>query len=302
MARLHLGWLPSAAALALALVSLTSPCAAQDQPPAPSFAEKQMDRIPAGTAFSPKNFDQSPPEDFNRLILFVEGRLGSGDVNAAGETVRRYAELFNLVYMANVGRKADGRYFLDKAAVGFSTKIKGRDTVITLDSEQRLGANLGFIGRNVFAGNEEALKDILQIARTPQAMLIHAPTRMLYQNEHRMMAVRFLIWVSPGDGNLWTMAYQLAPMTDGSFTVVGDTFQVLKAGTIEDRVMNVKGDRFTLGIPAADAFALVRLPQGTAVPFTNGLKQLAAAKRYDEASFAQLLREFDAAMAAARRQ
>jgi hypothetical protein len=299
MARLHLGWLPSAAALAFALVWLTSPCAAQNQPPAPSFTERPMDRIPAGTAFTPATFDQSPPSGFNRLILFVEGRLGSGDVNAAGETVRRYAELFNLVYLANV-EQAAGRYFLDRAAVGFSTKIRGKDTVITLDSEQRLGANLGFIGRNVFAGNEEALKDILQIARTPQAMLIHAPTRMLYQGAHRMMAVRFLIWVSPSDGNLWTMAYQLSPAADGSFTVVGDTFQVLKAGTIEDRVMNVKGDRFTLGIPAADAFAVVRLPQGTAVPFTNGLKQLAAAKRYDEASFAQLLREFDAAMAARR--
>lgn len=296
MARLHFGWWHSVAALAILLVVIPTHSEAQNQTSTTSFATRQMDRIPAGTVFDPADFDRAPPRGFNRLVLFVEGRLASGDVDAAGATVRRYAQLFNLVYLANVAQQQDGRFYLDKAAVGFSTKINGRDTVITLDSEERLGANLGFIGRNVFAGNEEALKDILQIARTPHAMLIHAPTRMLYQNEHRMMAVRFLIWVSPTDGNLWTMVYQLDPSPNGSLTAVGDAFQVLKAGTIEDRVINVKGDRFTLGIPAADAFAVVRIPQGTAVPFTDELKRLATLKSYDANSFAELLRAFDTAM------
>src|SRR5690606_14334126 len=85
---------------------------AQGPPPA-SFDDRPLGRIPAGTAFDPAKFDTAPPRGFNRLVLFVNGRLASGDVDAAGDLVRKYAEVFNLVYLANVERQGAGRYYLD---------------------------------------------------------------------------------------------------------------------------------------------------------------------------------------------
>ncbi len=103
---------------------------------------KPMPRIPAGTAFG-----ETPPEDWSHIILFVEGRLGAGDLSAATATVRNYAKLFNLVILADVGKDEEGTFRLNKAGIGFSKKINGLNTVITIDTEEKLGAGLGFIAQ-----------------------------------------------------------------------------------------------------------------------------------------------------------
>ncbi len=274
--------------------------------PRSSFAPQGMPQLPPGTAFVASEFAKQPPQDWNRLILFVEGRLGSGDVDAATSTIQKYTKLFNLVILAHVGQHARGHY-LDRVGVGFSTKINGRDTVITLETEAELGANLGLIGRSVFGPNEKALNDIVQVARTPQAVMFDAPTMMLYKDEHRLMVVRYLIWVHPASGETRTLVWLVDPPNsnnggqDKPYVLADVTFQSLKPNLVEDRVMNVKGDRINfLGIPAADAFALVRIPQGTAIPITDEMAQFATIRKFDEPSFAKLLTAIEQAMAQKR--
>ena len=48
----------------------------------------------------------------------------------------------------------------------------------------------------------------------------------------------------------------------------------------EDRVLSVDANKFTLGIPSDDAFALARVTQGTPVKFTSSLSQLAATRQF----------------------
>ncbi len=269
--------------------------------PSPDFTARGMAQIPAGTAFVASEFAKQPPRGWNHLVLFVEGRLGSGDVDAASSTVLKYTKLFNLVILANVAQQ-QGRHYLESAAAGFSTKINNNDTVITLATEEKLGANLGFIGRSVFEPNELALKDLVQIARTPQALLFNAPTMMLYKNEHQMMMVRYLLWANPNTGELRTLVWQMENTEPGkSYALADNSFQSLKPGTVDDRVMNVKGDRFNfLGIPDKDAFAVVRLPQGKTVPFNQELAKLATAPSYTQESFNALLAAIDQALSAQR--
>ena len=244
-----------------------------------------MPPIPPGTKFT-----TSPPAGWSNIVLFVEGRLGSGDMKAASAAARRYSKMFNLVILANVGTDDAGVHRLKRMGIGFTTKIKGHNTVITVDKEEELGAELGFIARSVFKANEESLSDINCVARSRNHVVFDAPTIMLYDGEHETMIVRYLVWASPKSGDISTFVWLLDnPPDNRNHRTMESTLQQLPENMREDRVMNVKGDRFTFGIPSKDAFALVRIPQGTAIKFTPRLKKIAGHRNYDKASLTELL-------------
>ncbi len=52
--------------------------------------------------------------------------------------------------------------------------------------------------------------------------------------------------------------------------------------------MSVDGDKFTLGIPSENAFALARIPQGTPIRFSPPLSTLAAIRHFNAESVTQL--------------
>lgn len=242
-------------------------------------------QIPAGT-----RFDQAPPEGWSHIVLFVTGRLASGDLSVVSKSVREYSQMFNLVFLANVRQRDDKTFELENYGVGFSMKINGLNTVITPDKLKELGADLGIIGRSVFAANQDSLRAIKQVARFTNCVLFDAPTMMLYDDDHCLMTVRYLIWVSHTTGRITTFAWLLDREGDsGAHRVVESTMQLLPENMREDRVMNVMGDRFTFGIPSKDAFALVRIPQGRAVRVTPRLAQVAGAESYDDSRFRELL-------------
>ena len=80
--------------------------------------------------------------------------------------------------------------------------------------------------------------------------------------------------VSPKDGRLATLVWLLEPTTEGEYRLSGDSLQWLPDGLHEDRALHVDADKFVLGVPTKEAFALVRLPQGKDVPLTPALRQL----------------------------
>lgn len=269
----RMSWCVMLTAVAWPLQGVTS----AEFPPVP--------QLPPGT-----QFNETPPEGWTNVVLFVAGRLGSGDLSAASGTVRDYSRMFNLVILADVRKRDDGTYALHRYGVGFSTKIKGLNTVITTDTQKALGADLGMIGRGVFAANQESLGAIKEVARFSTCVLFDAPTMMLYENDHVMMTVRYLIWASRTTGQISTFAWLLDRNGEsGDYRLVEPAIQVLPDNMREDRVMNVMGDRFLLGIPSKDAFALVRIPQGRAVAFTPRLQQVAGAASFDATKFRTLL-------------
>jgi len=247
---------------------------------------RPLPRIPAGTTFA-----NQAPRGWSSLILFVNGKLSSGDVDAASETVKRYASMFNLVMMANAGRQSNGQYYLDKVAVGFSTRNQnGQNVIVTANGSGAAGGNLGFIDKRVLAGNEEALGDIRQTARNATSVVIDAPAVMLAGNQHKERIVRYLIWVAPRTGRIGTTVWALdKTRPPAPYAMVEDTFQFLPPNMIENRVMNVKRDYFTLGIPSKEAFAMVRVPQGTAYKFTQPMLQHAGARSFSRETFHGLL-------------
>jgi hypothetical protein len=250
-----------------------------------NFESQPLARIPAGTRFVAE-----PPTGWSNIILFVVPRLASGDVEAVSSTIARYSELFNVVILANSLRSASGTYHLEKVALGTSTKIDGQNTIITSDSQERLGARLNVIGSTVLSGNEKELAELSQAARSPTTMLIDAPLRMLHEDKHRMMTCRFAIWVVPDTGEIGTLAWLLddPEPQQKEYVLVEEAFQYLPKNMREDRVLNVREDLFFLGIPGGSAFAAVRIPQGTPFRYTAKMKAYAGQRRFDYDSYCAL--------------
>lgn len=263
-------------------IALGDPAAASD--PGWDFEPRPMPRIPAGVVVGGESVD-----GWSNPILFVRGRLSHGDTSVVSATVEKYAEMFNLVLLANVERAPAGDYYLEKVAVGFSTPIGGKHVVITSDSHKRLGANLGFIGGSVFSGNEEALKDAMQLARYRHGLIMDAPTLMLVDRQHVMRTVRHFIWVSSKTGKLGTLVWAMNGNPAGAYQPVGPAMQLLPPNMQEQRDMHVDGGAFTLGIPSKTAFALVRVPQGRSVPFSEELRQAAGVRQFDQQNYVRLL-------------
>jgi hypothetical protein len=89
------------------------------------------------------------------------------------------------------------------------------------------------------------------------------------------MTLRHAILVDPDTGRLWTLVWLLSKTASG-FNAAEKAIQLLPPNMHEARLLHVLRDRFTFGvIPAPDTFAMVRTPQGTAIPYTPDLQQAA---------------------------
>jgi len=263
-------------------ISVASPAHGVENAASRQFEPKLIDRIPPGTVV----FDPAT-RGLSDLILFIKGKLEAGDIDVVNDTTRFYGDLFNLVYMANV-KKGDNGFKLDTVAVGFSSKIQGRDIVVNSETARELGLSLNFIGRGVLSGNERALQDITVIAKNDQCAVIDAPAIVRFNNRNERMVVRFFIWTSVADGRLGTTVWLLSKDGKG-YTLAEDSFNFLPPEMVEERVLHVDGSQFTLGIPSATAFAMTSIPQGRSFKFTERMRRVAAVDTFNTQTFNELI-------------
>lgn len=242
---------------------------------------RPLPRIAPGTVVG-----EGATAGWSHLVLLARARLGAGDIDAVPRSAARYSGIFQEVILANV-RDANASdtgeqpsYYLEKLAIGGALDIAGKAIVAT--SQQTFGKDLGFIGRRVFQESENLLaSDFRQVARTRTMLVFDAAGFVLYNHKHRRMVIRHAVVVSPRDGRLATFVWLLGSDGNGGYARAEPTLQLLPAGMHEDRVLSVDANRFTLGIPAIDAFALARIPQGTPVRFNQALATYGVVRRFD---------------------
>ena len=182
---------------------------------------------------------------------------------------------------------------LDKVAIGMALNINGRNVIA--DSENTFGADLGIIGRAVLAENEKILKtDFRQVARTLTMLVFDANAFVLRNQKHQPMVIRHVILASPTTGKVSTFVWLLGSDGRGGYALADKGLQKLPPSFLEDRVLSVDGQKFTLGIPANDAFALAKLPQGTSLGFSEALKAVAATKTFTSQTAQRLEAELQA--------
>jgi hypothetical protein len=245
--------------------------------PAVDLQARPLDWIAPGTVIG-----ETAVKGWTHLVLIATPRIGVGDIEAIPRTAVKYSNLFRFTILANVRSSGTGdarSFYLDRVAIGGASEINGRNVIIS--SEQTFGSDLGFIGKRIFQENESILQaDVRQVVRTRTMLVFDAQGFVLYNRKHARMVMRHVILVSPHDGKLSSFVWLMGADGRNGYALAERTLQLLPPGLREDRVLSVDANKFTLGIPANDAFALAHIPRGTPVEFTPTLGRLAATRRF----------------------
>jgi hypothetical protein len=240
------------------------------------LARKPLERIPVGTVI-----DKTPSLGWSHLVLLAIPTLAVEDDRDAPKIAAYYAQMFKFTLLAKVSReeaRGKGLFYLQRVARGFATTIDGKETIVS--SQNTLGADLGLFGRKSLAENEKILdNDVQQVLRTPTMLMFDAKSVMLFEGNHVPRIMRHAILVDPASGQLHTLIWLL---TD-DYKPALEGLQWIPNGMREQRWLSVKRDKFSLGIPTRDAFALRQIPQGTPVPYTPELSAAATVRTFTEA-------------------
>lgn len=238
--------------------------------------QRSLERIPVGTVIG-----KTAPKNWTNLLLFAIPTLTEQDLRDAPKMATHYARMFKFTLLANVVATREGAkaaYWLQRIARGFAIDINGRETVV--DGKNTLGADLGLFGRRILAENEAILdKDVYQVARTGTMLVFDAESTMLSGTNHVKMIMRHAVLVDPDSGRVALLVWLLTKGPSG-YGFAENTLQLLPPNMQEARLLHVLKDRFTLGIPSSDAFALARIPQGTDIRWTPDLQRTAAATTF----------------------
>ncbi len=243
------------------------------QEPTPSFQSKgqdgltsidltprPLDQIPVGAVIG-----QSPPKGWSHLVLMAIPTLVPEDERDAPKIATYYARMFKFTLLANVvPDKAPFR--LEKVARGFATTVRGMERIVT--GRDTLQNELNVLSRKILEENEKILdNDVKQIARTRTMLVFDAKSVMLRGKDHVHMIMRHAILVDPTTGRLYTLIWLLT----NDYEPAEDVLQLIPDSMWEKRLLSIKRDKITLGIPTREAFALRRVPPGTPVPYTPAL-------------------------------
>jgi hypothetical protein len=244
------------------------------------LAPRGFDRIPAGTVVGDK-----AAEGWTHIVSVAKPSLGSGDVDQAPGPAVSLTDMFWPAILAKVKKDGQG-HVLDTVAIGYALPVGDKRVIAT--STDRAGAKLGLFGPQVMKENEKFLDDSRQPAYTATMQVFDIPGLVLRDNEHRPMFIRHAVLVNPKTGELASVHWLMEKEGDEAYPLADAEAQVLPPNYREDRVLNVKADKISFGIPSPDAFAQVRLGQGRAAKWTPALKQTAGLKKFTTKTAADL--------------
>lgn len=218
---------------------------------------------------------------YTDLVTLVLPRLSSGHVDSLPDYAKRFASMFKFTVLARVTASNNGgktEHLLDKVGVGFAMDIQGNTVIVTEATANQYGAQLGMIDRKVLGGNEDCLDDIVQVARTSRMIVFDAKANMLIGKTHSERVIRHFLWVSPVSGRIGFLVWQLNENGTDQYAIDSRDMQLLPARYREDRQIHVSDGGFLSSIPTPARFALVTIPQGTSLPMTAKMKQVAGKK------------------------
>ncbi len=275
----------------LLTISFTATSVAQSTPIPFS---KTVSRLPAGTVIGQENAAR-----WNRTVLLAKPRIASGDISSLPDSIRDAVSKFVLSIVATVDRDPQAiepKYRLAEVGVGYSVNVNSQLKIVHSDDYQAHGVSLSFIHRQMLAENERQLRNIRTIARGGSLLMFDVPAILLQSNNHRDYLIRHLIWIDSKSGKLATMVWLIEADKNKKLGVVtSEPIRWVDPSSIEDRVIHVDGDEFTLGIPSARAFALEKFPSGRAINWNQPAASLAALEDYDLESIQQLMKALNEA-------
>lgn len=270
-------------------------CSNGKSEPAYDVTPRRLEQIAPGTVIA-----KEAPKGWSHLIVKSYSRPGAGDVNQLSATADRLTRLLFTAIVADVKeeKNADGgkRYKLAKAAVGLGTRIRGKDIIVTPDTQRQLGADLGLLARVVLRTAQEKIGEIRVVAQSPSMLVFDSPSYLVVERKHKPVILRYALLVEKRTGRLNTLVWALG-REEGKYSGPLGAIQWLPPNLTEDCVLHVDGNEFSLGQPTEKAFAAVKVPKGAKeIALGDELKPLVAQARFSTATAAELEEKLRKAM------
>lgn len=115
-------------------------------------------------------------------------------------------------------KPGDGkRYKLAKVAVGLGMRIRDKDTIITPDTQQRLGAGLGFLARIVLRTAQDKLAEVVVVVRSNTLMVFDSPGLLARDGKHNPVVLRYAVLVDERSGRLNMLLWVLDRTERGEY-------------------------------------------------------------------------------------
>jgi hypothetical protein len=244
----------------------------------------RFEQIPPGTVIGTE-----APKGWSNLIIKSYSRPGAGDMDQLSPTADRLSRLLFTAIVADVKAGGDKRNKLAKVAVGLGMRVRDKDTVITPDTQNRLGAGLGILARVVLRTAQEKLSEIVVVARSNTMMVFDSPSLMFLEGKHKPVVLRYAVLVEEKTGRLNTLVWVLARAEGGKYSGPVGAIQWLPPNLTGDCLLHVDGGEFSLGQPTEKAFAMTAPPKGQQeIRVGEDLKPLTARPRFSATTAAEL--------------
>ena len=235
-----------------ALMPWVAGCSTQPQaaapPPEPAaiidVTPRPIAVIPAGTVIGDR-----APEGWTHLLVKSYPKAREGDLDKMSTSMRELSELLlsSMLARVEVEPGARPRHRLVEVATGVGTKIKGQDVIISKDTANQLGANLGFLGPwalDKAYGRVEAAKIVL---RSETLAVYDAPMLMLRDGKHAPVMLRYVFLLDPATGRLESLQWFIDMEPDGTFRDAHGPMELLRPNHIEERRIHVDAKQFQFG-------------------------------------------------------
>ncbi|HEY7315009.1 MAG TPA: hypothetical protein VH643_37030 [Gemmataceae bacterium] len=249
---------------------------------------RHLEQIPPGTVLG-----KEAPNGWSNLIIKSYSRPGAGDMKQLSPTADRLAHMLFTAVLADVKPDKPGGggkgYKLAKVAVGLGVHVGDEDTVVTPDTQKKLGANLGLLARVVLRTAQEKLADIAVVARSNTLMVFDSPGLLVVEDKHKPIVLRYALLVEERTGRLNTLVWALGREEGGKYSDPIGAIQWLPPNLTDDCILHVDSSEFSLGQPTEKAFAMTTPPKGRKeIKIGDDLKPLASRPRFSTETAAEL--------------
>ena len=244
-----------------------------------------LERIRPGTVIG-----DTPPSGWTHLLMKCHSRLTAGAIDELLAQAKPLSELLFTAMVARVSHRP-GRsppFRLESIAVGLGTTIDGKDTIITTETQEELGADFGFLARLVLDQGEKKLDGVLQVARSPTAMIVDTPSILSDKGKHREVILRHAFLLDPDNGGLANLVWRIDLDDRGQYAGVTGPVVHVKPNLVVTCPVHVDGGQIFGGVPLPTAFAVIGLPPGQEIPMPPALRAVAGRRELDVAAFAEL--------------
>jgi hypothetical protein len=252
-----------------------------------SFAPHTMERIEPGTRIV-----DSAPIGWSHFVAKTQYAITHGDVQQTPATTAKFINMFFTAMLVKVRRhetQGGTQYELDRAAIGLGTSIAGNDTIISSATYRKLGADIGEVGGIALGKLEEQLDQVIEVARSSTMSLVDVPMFILRDQAHVQVVLRYAFLIDPRDGRSYTLVWTLDRNDGQGYRLAADSPMILvQPNLINKRELHVDATKMFLGVPALDAFAVVKLPPGRPRALPDASKKWARARQFTPQSTFEL--------------